>query len=96
MRDRVGLETIGEACMRSRLSWFGHVTRKGDDDWVTKCTELVVDGKRPSGRSRRTWGDVVKDDMKRMHLSLNDVNDKVKWRKLIYDWPTRELPETWP
>jgi hypothetical protein len=36
-------------------------------DWVRKCTELVVDGKRPKGRPRRTWGVVVKDDMKRMN-----------------------------
>jgi hypothetical protein len=33
--------------MRSRLRWFGHIERKGDDDWVRKCTELIVDGKRP-------------------------------------------------
>jgi hypothetical protein len=46
------------------LRWFGHVKRKGDNDWVRKCTELVVDGKRPRGRPRRPWGDVVKDNMK--------------------------------
>jgi hypothetical protein len=30
LRDRVGGETIGEVCLRSRLRWFGHVKRKGD------------------------------------------------------------------
>jgi hypothetical protein len=81
---RVGVETIGEVCRRSSLRWFGHVKRKGDDDWVRKCTEFVVDGKRPRSRPRRTKGDVVKNDMKRMYLSPNDVNDKVKWRRLIH------------
>jgi hypothetical protein len=75
LRDRVGVETIGEVCRRSRLRWFGHVKRKGNDDWVRKCTDSVVDGKRPRGRPRSTCEDVVKDDMKRVHLSLNDVNE---------------------
>jgi hypothetical protein len=43
LRDRVGVETIGEICRRSRLRWFGHVKRKVDDDWVRRCTELVLD-----------------------------------------------------
>jgi hypothetical protein len=84
LRDRVGVETIGEVCRRSRLRCLGYVKRKGDDDLIRKCTELVVDGRRPRGRSSITWGDMVKDDMKRMHSSLNDVNDKVKWRRLIH------------
>jgi hypothetical protein len=84
LRDGVGVETIGEVCRRSSLRLFGHVKRKGDDDWVRTCTELVVDGKRPRGRPMRTKGDVVKCDMKRMYLSLNDVDDKVKWRRLIH------------
>jgi hypothetical protein len=29
--------------------WFGHVERKGDDDWVKRCTRLEVVGKRPRG-----------------------------------------------
>jgi hypothetical protein len=67
LRDRVGVEIVGEVCRRSKLRWFGHVKRKGGDDCVRKCTELVVDGKRPRGRPRRTWSDVLKD-MKRMHF----------------------------
>jgi hypothetical protein len=83
LRDRVGVETIGEVCRR-RLRWFEHVKRKGDNDLVRKCTEFVVDGKRPMGRPRRTWWDVVRDDMKRIHLSPNGVHDRVKWRRLIH------------
>jgi hypothetical protein len=57
-----------------RLTWFGHVKRKGDDDWVNGCAELEVDSKRPPrGRPKSTCKDVVTDDMKRMHLSPSDV-----------------------
>jgi hypothetical protein len=55
LRDRVAVETISEVCRRSRLRWFDYVKRKGDDDWVKRCTELEVDGERPSGRPKRTW-----------------------------------------
>ena len=25
------------------LGWYGHVTRKGDEDWVKKCMEFRVE-----------------------------------------------------
>jgi hypothetical protein len=55
----------------------------GDQYSKTKCGwvddgrgQLAVVGKRPRGRPRRNWEDMVKDDMKTMHVSLNDVHDK--------------------
>ena len=29
-----------------RLRWYGHVMRKGDEDWVKKCMEYRVEGER--------------------------------------------------
>ena len=34
---------------------YGHVMRKGDEDWVKKCMEFRVEGRRAVGRPRRTW-----------------------------------------
>ena len=31
-----------------RLRWYGHVMRKGDEDWVKKCMEYRVEGRRPA------------------------------------------------
>ena len=28
---------------------------KGDEDWMKKCMEYRVEGRRPVGRPRRTW-----------------------------------------
>jgi hypothetical protein len=55
LRAWVEVESISDVCMRNRLRWFGHVERKGDDDWVKRCTRLEVVGKRPRGRPRKTW-----------------------------------------
>ena len=38
-----------------RLRWYGHVMRKGDEDWVKTCMEYSVEGRRPVGRPRKTW-----------------------------------------
>ena len=32
--------------------------RKNDEDWVKKCMEIRVEGRRPAGRPRRTWIDI--------------------------------------
>jgi len=35
---------------QNRLSWYGHVLKKDDDNWVKKCMEYEVQGPRPRGR----------------------------------------------
>ena len=42
--DRLGIVGVAESVVRSRLRWFGHVERKSDDDWVSKCREMSVAG----------------------------------------------------
>ena len=37
--------------------------RKGDEDWVKKCLEYRVEGRRPVGRPRRRWLESVDADM---------------------------------
>jgi hypothetical protein len=69
---------------------FGHVERKGDDDWVNRCTRLEVVGKRPRGRPRKTWMTVLKEDMRRGALSLEDARDRSLWRRIHgAKWPTQ-------
>ena len=43
---------VADVVRRGQLRWFGHLERKGVDDWVSACRGLVVEG---SGRSRKTW-----------------------------------------
>jgi len=42
-------------------------------------------GPRPSGRSKRTWTEVVKKDCQACKLNKEDAMDHSKWRKLIKD-----------
>ena len=55
LRRLVGVEPITTVIRSSRLRWYGHVMRKHGEDWVKKCMEFRVDGRRPVGSPRRTW-----------------------------------------
>ena len=42
--------------------------RKGDEDWVKKCVEYRVEGRRPVGRPRNTWLESVEVDMAELEI----------------------------
>ena len=58
----------------------GKVTRKRDEDWLKKCMEFRVEGRRPAGRPIRTWLERVEADMTELEIDREDVHDRKKWR----------------
>ena len=60
----LGINCVADVVRRGRLRWFGHLEHKSVDDWVSACRGLVVEGTRGRGRSRKTWEQCVRDDMK--------------------------------
>ena len=77
------------------MRWFGHVERKGVDDWVSRCRELAVDGDRRRGRGRKAWMECVENDMVRLHLCREDFLDHSRWRSgILGNRPTRASTET--
>ena len=46
LRRLVGVVPITTFIRSGRLRWYGHVMRKGDEDWVKKCMEYRVEGRR--------------------------------------------------
>ena len=47
LRRLVGIEPITTVIRSGRLIWHGHVIRKTDEEWVKKCMEFRVEGRRP-------------------------------------------------
>ena len=39
----VDVEPITTVIRRGRQNWYGHVMRKGDEDWVMRSVELKVE-----------------------------------------------------
>ena len=56
---------------------------KRDEDWVKKCMEYRVEGRRPVGRPRRTWLESVEADMAELEIDKEDVHDISKWRRNV-------------
>ena len=55
--------------------------RKGDEDWVKKCMEYIVEGRRPVGRPRKL--ESVEADMAEHEIDKEDVHDRSKWRSNV-------------
>jgi len=81
--SRVGVEPVDDVVRRGRLRWFGHVERKSEDDWVKRCLELEIAGKAGRGRSRKTWLECVKGDMKDLGVCKADAKDRALWKVKI-------------
>ena len=78
LRKLVGVEPITTVIRSARLRWYGHVMRKGDEDWVKKCMQYRVEDRRPVGRPRRTWLESVEADMTEPEIDREDVHDRKK------------------
>ena len=82
LRRLVGVEHITTFIRSGRLRWYGHVMRKGDEDWVKKCMEHRVEGRRPVGSPRKTWLESVEVDMAELEID-KDVHERSKWRRIV-------------
>ena len=83
LRQRLGVESIRECVRKGRLRWFGHIERREDSNWIKRCRDLVVDGPAGRGRPRKTWTQVVHDDLKQLGLDPALAQDRLEWKKAI-------------
>ena len=66
------------------LDWFGHVERKGGQQWVKKCMDFKMNGSVGRGRPRKSWLECVNDDMKKFGLKKEMAHDRTMWRSAIH------------
>jgi len=46
LRERLGIDDIILVLQQNGLSWYGHVLRKEDSDWVKKCIKYEMESSR--------------------------------------------------
>ena len=72
---------------RARLKWFGHVERMGDERQVKKIMNAEMEGRRPVGRPRTRWRDVIQRDLEstglRMEQATLEARDRDRWRNIV-------------
>jgi hypothetical protein len=61
------------------MRWAGHVARIGEERKLYKVLLGTPEGKRPLGKPRRRWGDVIRMDLR--EISLGEVD----WIRLAQD-----------
>lgn len=72
--------------------WLGHIWRRNEDDIKYRITfERKPTGKRPRGRQRKRWLDVVEEDLDRTGVQewRDLARDREKWRDLVMTVKTR-------
>ena len=70
LRTLLGVEPITTVIRSGMLKWYGHVMKKNDEDWVEKCMEIKVEGRKPVGTPRKTCLENVETYMSELATSL--------------------------
>jgi len=85
--------SITEIMRRGRLGWFGHLERKGSDDWVSNCINFWVPGPKSKGRSKKTWDECVRHGLRSGGLNSKWTQNKTleehdcgKVVQLVHAW----------
>ena len=76
----MGIVGVEEVIDRSGLRWLGHVERKDDFDWVSGCTQMVVEGEAGRGRPNFTWQERMNGLMGDRKLCVEMAVDRDGWR----------------
>ena len=78
-----------------RLRWFGHVKRRDENSILRRAMVLVVEGRRPVGRSKKTGSKVVEEDMRKLNITEDMAKDRKQCQRQLnqvqhQEWETRD------
>ena len=57
--------------------------RKDEENWMRKCMCMEVEGARTMGKPKKTWVEVVRNDMKELSWTSVDALDHHAWKRKI-------------
>ena len=85
IRTKIGVAFIEEKIRENCLRWFGHVRRTRTDVPVQRVECFKLEQvKRVRGRPKKTWMEVIRQDIEAKGLSEGILFDRIEWRKLIH------------
>ena len=84
IRTKIGVASIEKKMRENRLRWFGHVRRRPTDAPVRRVEHINLGQvKRAQERPKKTWMEVIRQDIEAKGLSEGIFLDRNEWRKLI-------------
>ena len=70
-----------------RMRWVGHVACMGEEREVYRVLVGKPEGKRPLGRRRHRWVDIIRMDLQEVGCGYMDwiglAQDRDRWRTLV-------------
>ena len=70
-----------------RMRWAGHVARMGEERGAYRVLVGKPEGKRPLGRPRRRWVDIIRVELQEAGYGYMDwiglAQDRDRWRTLV-------------
>lgn len=83
IRGTAQVGRFGDKVREARLRWFGHVHRREAEYIGRRMLKMEPPGRRRRGRPKKRFMDAVRADMRVVGVSMEDVEDRAKWRRLI-------------
>ena len=71
--ERLCQPSVSTNLRKARLKWFGYAERMGEDKQVKRVMNAEMEGRRPDGRPRTRWKDVLRRDLASSGLSLGEA-----------------------
>ena len=75
---KLGIQDLDVVLRTSRMRWFGHVERS--TGWISEVRKLYVVAQKRSGRPRKLWDEVIKNDRKKLDIDSADPQNRSEWR----------------
>uniref|UniRef100_A0A3B3I9A4 ribonuclease H n=1 Tax=Oryzias latipes TaxID=8090 RepID=A0A3B3I9A4_ORYLA len=83
IRGTAHVACVSDKVREARLRWFGHVQRRDSGYIGRRMLEMELPGRRTRGRPKRRYMDVLTEDMKLANVRVEDVHDRVRWKRMI-------------
>ncbi|MCJ8749155.1 hypothetical protein PDJAM_G00173060 [Pangasius djambal] len=83
IRGTAHVGCLGDKVREARLRWFGHVQRRESEYIGRRMLDMELPGRRRRGRPKRRYMDVINEDMKLVGASVEDAEDRDRWRVMI-------------
>ncbi|XP_060743999.1 uncharacterized protein LOC132857897 [Tachysurus vachellii] len=83
IRGTAHVGSLGDKVREARLRWFGHVQRRESEYIGRRMLDMELPGRRQRGRPKRRYMDVINEDMKLVGASVEDAEDRDRWREMI-------------
>lgn len=83
IRGTAHVACVSDKVREARLRWFGHVQRRDSGYIGRRMLEMELPGRRARGRPKRRYMDVLTEDMKLANVRVEDVHDRVRWKRMI-------------